>query len=122
MMQGNSTNFLERMKFIVKCMYENGVVLSDDEFALKPSYFGELVIQEVCQGRERKWPILQARLLSIPNGCQKIDLITPLFDPSVKDEGKGIIVHGYQLHINEVAGVQCIEQCWQLLAPVHWNR
>jgi len=103
-------------------MYRNGVALSNDEFALMPSYFGELAIQEVCQNRERRLPILQARLLYIPDDRRKVDVLPPLFDPSVKDEGNAIIMHGYQLYINEVVGVKCFEQCWHLSAPVRWNR
>jgi hypothetical protein len=102
------------MRFTLKALYRNGVVLDAKELADAPSYVGSFILEAELNGDCLS---RQARLLDTALNALR-DIVPPLLDPEVvsMDENQ-IVVRGYQLINTEDRLGLRHKQCW-LLRPV----
>jgi hypothetical protein len=104
------------MRFTLKALYHNGVVLAPEQLADAPRHTGNLVIADWPQGGTFARHIRQARLLdeTVPQAPR--DVIPPLFDPQlVRMTDSQMTLHGYQIHVDaETGAVTHYAQVWVL--------
>jgi hypothetical protein len=101
------------MRFKLKCLYHEGVILDAGELRDAPTYTGSFILADNPDaGRMMR----QARLVdTIQNAL--CDIVAPLLDAEVvsMDENQ-MVVRGYQFSQGNRMGVSR-KQCW-LLRPV----
>jgi hypothetical protein len=104
---------LGAMRFNLKCLYHEGVILDAEEFRDAPTYIGSLVIEENLNADGM---IRQARLVGTVQNALR-DIVAPLLDAEVvsMDENQ-MMVRGYQFNTEDRMGLRHT-QCW-LLRPV----
>jgi hypothetical protein len=106
------------MKFKLKALHHNGVVLTPEELASAPLYVGNLVVEDWPKGGIVERFIRQARLLDMSIPTMPRDIIPPLCDPqivSMKDNQ--MMLHGYQIHVGAKTGaIRHYAQSWLLRA------
>jgi len=107
---------LTSMKFQLKCLHRNGIVLTPEELADAPRYTGNLVIEDWPQGGMFGRFIRQARLLDVTPPKAPPDIIPPLFEPQlVKMTDSLMTLHGYQIYVDpETGAIQHYAQDWVL--------
>jgi hypothetical protein len=101
------------MRFKLKALYREGVVLGAEELRNAPSYIGSFIIEAWLDGDRL---IRRARLLDTALNALR-DIVPPLLDAEVvsMDESQ-IVVRGYQVNLEARTGLRR-KQCW-LLCPV----
>jgi hypothetical protein len=106
------------MKFKLKALYHNGIVLTSEELADAPRYVGNLVVEDWPQGGTCGRYIRQAILLDMTIPSTPRDFIPLLFEPRIlKLTDKQMTLHGYQIHIDaETGAIRHYAQSWVLRA------
>ena len=106
------------MKFKLKALHHNGIVLTSEELADAPRYVGNLVVEDWPQGGTFGRFIRQARLLDMTIPATPRDIIPPLFEPQiVKMTDNQMTLHGYQIHVDaETGAIRHYAQSWVLRA------
>ena len=106
------------MKFKLKSLHRNGIVLTPEELADAPRQVGNLVVEDWQDGAFGR-PIRRARLLDMTISQAPRDIIPPLFDPQlVRMLDNQMVLHGYQIHVDMETGViNHYVQVW-MLRPV----
>jgi hypothetical protein len=106
------------MKFKLKALHHNGIVLTSEELADAPRYVGNLVVEDWPQGGAYGRHIRQARLLDMTIPSTLRDIIPPLFEPQiVKMTENQMTLHGYQIHVDaEIGAIRHYAQSWVLRA------
>jgi hypothetical protein len=93
------------MKFKLKALHHNGIVLMSEELADAPRYVGNLVVEDWPQGGTYGRYIRQARLLDMTIPSTPRDLIPPPFDPQIaKMTDNQMTLHGYQIRLDAETG------------------
>lgn len=104
------------MRFTLKCLHHNGVVLTPEQLADAPSHTGNLVVGAWTPASTFHRSIPQARLLDASITREPIDIIPPLFDPElVQMTDEQMRLQGYQIHVDAGCGViHHFTQVWVL--------
>jgi len=104
------------MRFQLKALHRNGVVLTPEEVADAPRHIGNLVVEDWPQGGMFARHIRQARLLDMTVSQAPRDIIPPLFDPQlVRMTDSLMTLHGYQIHVDDETGaMRHYAQVWVL--------
>jgi hypothetical protein len=101
------------MRFKLKCLYHEGVILDAGELRDAPTYTGNFVLEDKldADGMTR-----EARLVDILQNALR-DLVSPLLDAEIvsMDENQ-MVVRGYQFSKDDRMGLR-YKQCW-LLRPI----
>lgn len=102
------------MRYIMMCLYENGVELTREQLAAAPRWSGDLHIEDWCSAENVfKHNIRKARLLD-PQSPHGRELLPPLFDPVVvKMTAEHMLLRGYQVRRIDEQAVHAA-QCWLL--------
>lgn len=98
------------MRFAMKSLHRNGVILDATELAAAPSYAGTFILEnELGAGHLSR----EARLLdSLENALR--DIVAPLSEAKIVSmDEQQILVRGYELSINADAEQRYV-QCWLL--------
>ena len=104
------------MRFQLKCLDRNGVVLTPEQLADTPRHTGNLVVEDWHQGGTFGRYIRQARLLDETVPQARRDIIPPLFEPQlVKMTDGQMTLHGFQIHVDaETGAIMHFAQVWAL--------
>lgn len=93
------------MKYTVKCIYVDGVRLTETQIANTVSYTGRLIVEEPSLNDSLASYARRARLLDINRLPTYQDKIPPLFKAELSPLRSGqMIVNGFQIHIDEKTG------------------
>ena len=106
------------MKFKLKALHQNGIVLTSEELMDAPRHVGNLVVEDWPQDGKIGRFIRQARLLDMTIPSTPRDIILPLFEPQiVKMTDNQMTLHGYQIDIDvETGAIRHYAQSWVLRA------
>jgi hypothetical protein len=109
---------LSGMKFKLKALHHNGIVLTSEELADAPRYVGNLIVEEWPQVGASGRYLRQVRLLDMTIPGTPRDLIPPLFEPQiVKMTENQMTLHGYQINVDaETGAIRHYAQSWVLRA------
>lgn len=114
------------MRYTVKCIYRNGVRLTDKAVENEIFYTGRVLIEEVSLKVPLGPYARRARLIDIDNLPPSYDfigrlptsydIIRPLFKAEVFRSKNGhMMIKGFQIHVDDRTGdIQQHFQCWLL--------
>lgn len=103
------------MKFIVKCLYENGVLLRPQQLMLQPTFVGNFTFEDLNELRHGRL-LRKARLRNTQETDDQCDIVPALFDAEIVSvDDNQIIVRGYSYRFDTAPtqGFRC-RQCWSL--------
>lgn len=114
------------MGYTVKCIFSNGIRLSDNAVANTAFYSGRVIIEEMPSKEPLCRYARKARLINVKNLplsydfigrlSDSYDIIQPLFKAEVFRCEKGhMMISGFQIHIDDKTGeIKQHFQCWLL--------
>jgi hypothetical protein len=92
---------LSDMKFELKALYRNGIVLLAEELAAAPRHVGTLIVEDFPPEGVFGRSVRNARLLDTNKSQTPRDITPPLFDAQLaKVLENQMVLHGYEIHQN----------------------